>query len=650
MREVGRRALALGLGTWLGACHGDDRPQEAGLDPSPPTHDPAAVEACRGDAESFVMRSMPLLHGRRPLGSTEVRVLGNVVEQLEARGRDGRHVLARALADGDDYRRRWGSVLLDLLGTHRDGHRALGGCYGQRGPAAESDALARFVLAHPPEDAFAGGPFSMRDLIESSLRADDLRPVLRADLLVRMVLPIDDANTSPDDLERARRTNFGRGFEAVYLGRRFECLACHRDEASVTDHPDPALDRFWPVAQGLERLVYSADEDSLHAGFRFEGFADGEVEPWGLQGCGAIVVGRDDDPMPAAAYLAGPLPSGAHALDVQARLDAGLERLAERGWSDAPTDADQALGQLVVLNLVDGIWAAATGHRLTLDHGAPRNAAQAERLRVLAIAFVEAGYSLRAVLIAIAADPAIDQAVPSRCEVDGPEPLPPLFDPFTDENGVGHRVHRRDPFALYDEAHRVIGRALPGMVVHQPGFDAERVASLGAHLDESRPGHDGLDLLGSLTWERALVSLPQAPPQLPSPGPSVALDELIEAAGRDPATTVGDLMVAVKDRVLTEPEVDAEERALVETLVGQPWARPTAQLDAPTLHAIAWRYARALMATPAFLLQGLEHAPGGRSPRLRTDATDPAKLCAYWAPRLLPGEPWTCTDFGVAVP
>lgn len=645
------RPAALLLAACLAACGGDPLPAAPGSAPTAAPDDPAAVEACRGDAESFVLRAMPLLHGRLPLGSTEVRLLARLADDLDARGRDGRRELAWALADGDDHRRRWTSELLDLLRVRRAGHRALGRCYGERGSAALSPELARFVRDHPPDEPFPGGPFTMRDLIESSLRADDLQPLLEADLLVRMVAPIDDANTPPDALERARRTNLGRAFEATYLGRRFECLTCHTDEASVTDHPDPALDRFWPVARGLERAVYPDDEAALHAALRWEGFADGETAPWGAEGCGGFRLAHDDDPVPTAAWVAGELPPGAHALDLQERLVAGLERLVADGWSDAPADPAQALAQLVVLHLADGLWTAAHGHPLTLDHGAPRNAAQSERLRSLAISLVRSRFSLRTVLVELATDPYADQAVPAECEQGGPEPLPAVFDPFTDANGAGHRVHRRDPFALQDEAHRVLGRALPGLVTTEPGFDAERVAALGAYLDESRPGHDGLDLLGALAWERALESLPSAPAAEPAAAAlTVTLDDLVLAAREDPSITLGELMSATRDRVLAGAYIGPDEQSLVEALIGQPWARPAHELDAATLHAAAWRYARVLLATPQFLLAGLEEAPVGDPPRPWPAHARPAALCAYWAPRVLPGEPWTCTDRGVALP
>jgi hypothetical protein len=646
-------ATPLLLVAWLSACGAEALPSTPTPAPTAPPDDPAAaIEACRADAEAFVLRTMPLLGGRQPLGSTEVRLLARIVDELDARGRDGRRELAWALADGDDHRRRWGSELFDLLQVRRAGHRALGRCHGERGPAAETPELAEFVRDHPPSEPFPGGAWTMRDLVESSLRADDLRPLLRADLLVRMVAPVDDANTPPDALEAARRTNLGRAFEATYLGRRFECLACHTDEASVTDHPDPALDRFWPVAHGLERAVYPAAEAAMHATFRYEGFADGELAPWGADGCGGFSLDHTGDPLPTSAWLAGELPPGAQALDLQARLHEGMERLVADGWSDTPTDRAQALAQLVTLHLADGLWTAAHGHPLTLDHGAPRNAAQSAQLRSLAIALVQSRFSLRTVLVEIATDAHADQAVPAECELDGPEPLPAVFDPFTDTNGVGHRVHRRDPFALYDEAHRVLGRALPGLVAGEPGFSAEQVGALGAYLDESRPGHDGLDLLGALTWERALESLPDAPAAEPRPeqGPSVTLDDLVLAARNDPASTLGDLMVATKDRVLAEPSIDADEQALVEALVGHPWTQPAHELDAASLHAAAWRYARVLLATPQSLLSGLEQAPEGAAPRPWPAHARTAALCAHWGPRVLPDERWTCTDHGLALP
>ncbi|MEM9453736.1 MAG: hypothetical protein AAGF11_06125 [Myxococcota bacterium] len=651
------RALALALALVSGGGCADDDLHPAPWPDDPPLDTPVAASAltCRADARSFVQRAMPLLHGRRPLGSAEVRLLAAMVDDLEARGRDGRRQIARGLAEGEDYRRRWGSELLDLLRTRRAGHRVLTRCYGQAGPAAKSEALAHFVRDHPPTEPFAGGSWTMRDLVESSLRADDLRPILRADLLVRMTAPIDDDNTAPDDLERSRRINFGRSFEAAYLGRRFECLGCHRDDASVTDHDDPALDRFWPAATGIERAVYPADEESMHAVFRWEGFADGELAPWGSEGCGTFSLDRATDPLPTTAALGGPLPPGATALDLQARLDEGLEQLAAEGWSPRPPDGARALAQLVVLHLVDGVWASAVGHRLTLDHGTPRNAAQSERLRTLAITLVRSHYSLRALLVEIATDPYVDQAVPAHCELDGPEPLPAVFDPFATlqigpgTNGVGHAVHRHDPFALLDHAHRLLGRALPGLLLGQDGFDPVTAGALGAYLRESEPGHEGLDLFGLLRWEEHLAALPDAAPAAPD-AMALTLDDLVTAAGEDPSLSVGDLMIAIKDRILADPTIDADERALIQALIEHPWDRPAHELAAGPRRAAALAYARLLMATPQFLLAGLEQASAGAPPRLRLPPLDPATLCETWGPRLLPDEPWICSDRGLVLP
>ncbi len=641
----------------LQGCDETPPPSDPPLaDPSPPA-DPAVL-ACRADASAFVQRTLPVLHGRRPLGSTEVELLAGAVEQLEARGRDGRRVLATAVASGEDYYRRWTSEILDLLRTRRAGHRALGRCYGERGPAAETTALAQFVREHSPDEPFPGGAWSMRDLVESSLRADDLRPILRADLMVRMTSPIDDANTAPDDLERSRRTNIGRSFEATYLGRRMECLGCHRDDSSVTDHPDPALDRFWPVAQGLEHAVYPEHEEQLHAVFRWEGVADGGLPPWGAEGCGSFSVSGEHDPLPTDAELAGSFPAGANILDLQARLDDGLERLTRAGWSSRPSRPSVAVAQLVVMHLADGLWTSVAGHPLTLDHGVPRNEAQARRLRSLAERLVDSEYSLRALLVEIAVDPHLDQAAPADCEHEGPEPLPALFAPFVaadpqrgpGANGIGHAVHRRDPFALDDEVHRVLGRALPGQVLGQPGFDRQTMGALGAYLRESEPGHDGLDLLGALAWEDALDARPMATPAGESEGPTVTLDRLITAARDESSLTVGDLMVAVKDRILADPVVDDDERSLVSALVELSWDEPALEIPEPVLREAVHRYAKVLFATPQFVLAGVPGPTGGVRPRLRLEEVELEELCGYWGPRVHPDEPWWCTDEGLSLP
>ena len=53
---------------------------------------------------------------------------------------------------------------------------------------------------------------------------------------------------------------FTRGFfEAVFLGRRGECLGCHNGEASVTDHDDPARDRNVDGPRQFIMIVGEAD-------------------------------------------------------------------------------------------------------------------------------------------------------------------------------------------------------------------------------------------------------------------------------------------------------------------------------------------------------------------------------------------------------
>lgn len=629
--------------------------EPVGAHPEPPPPDEAAPQLlqCRASSQVFARRTLGWLHGRGPLGAGEVVALGQIIDALEqppdAAVGTGRRAAAFAMLGGSTWRRRWQAEIFELLRVRRDGHRVLLACHGETGPAAQSPALAQFVLEAPPTRAFAGGPWTMRDLVESSLRADDLRPILFADLLTRMTGPVDDANTSPDDLEAARRTNLARNFEAVYLGRRAECRSCHNDEYSVTDHPDPALDRSWPVVVGLDRLALPTDEEELGAVFRYEGFAGEGLAPWGAQGCGTIAEHREGDPFGDTAFLGGPLPPGAQAVDLQQRLARGLSALHERGWTTAPTDGEQALAQLVVLHWVDGLWASASGHRLTLDHGYPRSQAAAQRLDRLARVLVDSEYSLRSVLVEIAVDLSLDQASPAACEGEAPLGLPPLFDPFREANGPAHVVHRRDPLLLIDEAHRLFGRALPGQIIGQSGFDSAVVGALGTYLRDVAPGHDSVDLLGVLAWEVAVVEYAQAgaDPAVTGEGPSVF--EIIDAAEAESELTVGQLAEALRDRVVAEPIADDTERELVVELLGLPWERPVIQVDPGELRAAMLRYVRALLASPQFLLTGAFATPAETTaPSWQHPDASIRAACERWAPRMLgPEGPWACDDDGL---
>ncbi len=619
---------------------------------------PAAVRSpCPGSDEAFVFRALRLIEGRRPAGVRELELLAAMIRQLDDAGLQGRLVVAEGLAKGARYEQRWHDFLLDQLRVPRLGSTSNPGCHGHPRPAAAGPALAGFIRDHGPEEPVPAdmSEWSMADLFASAVALDDLRPLLRAQLLARQAQTIGGNNVAPDELERARRVFLGRGFEAAYLGRRLECLPCHNSDNSVTDHSDPALDRSWPVSTGLEAGVYgppaAVREDVAYAGFRVHGFVDGPLAPWGGQRCGTVDPGRNGDLLEVPGHLGGPLPTGAHALDLEARLRIGLEQLPDVGLDAAGTTPETALAGLVALNLADAVWREATGRPLTLPHGQPRNPAQQALLRALAQTLVDGGFSLRALVVAVAVHPYLDLDEPVNC--DGA--LPPVLDPFAADNHAGDGLRREDPWTLLDSAAYALGwRTVKRFPLPFGWEDEALMRSLGAYLDDSEPGHRGLDLIGALAWERSVGAgvdpgwAGLAPPHH-DPGADV-IARLVALARADPALTVEDVALAVQDRVIQETAwTDPAHRAEAEALLALPLARAAAQHDPTTLEAALRRFAGALLMSPQFTLAGLPPPAWTRAPRLVLPEATSAALCEQHAPQILNelALAWRCDESGV---
>lgn len=652
----GRGLLALvvalaGCGEAPRAPFGEEE-EAPGLVPAPTT----ARSPCPGSDEAFVFRALRLIAGRRPAGVRELELLAAMIRALDDAGLPGRRTIAEGLARGPRYEQRWQDFLRDHLRVPRLGSTSDPGCHGHPGPAAEGPALAAFIAAHGPEEAVPAdmSGWSMADLLASAVALDDLRPLLRAQLLARQARPIGGNNVAPAELERARRVFLGRGFEAAYLGRRLECLPCHHSDFSVTDHAEAALDRSWPAVAGLEAAVYgppaTAREDELYAGFRVHGFVEGSLAPWGGRACGTVDPGRGGDLLGVAGSLAGPLPAGAHALDVEARLRAGFERLAEIDLTDAGAEPEAALAGLVALNLADAVWRAASGRPLTLPHGQPRNAAQRAVLRELAQALARGGFSLRALVVAAALHPYLDLDQPGRCA----GALPPVLDPFLAANDAGDGLRREDPWTLLDTAAQALGWRLPRRFPLPFGWEDEALMrSLGVFLDESEPGHRGLDLVGALAWERSVGAGADPGWAGPAPRDHVAGADVIArlgAAARAGMFTVEDAALAVQDRVIQETAwVDAAQRDEVEALLGLPLASRAAAHAPEVLEAALRRLAGALLMAPQFTLAGLTPPPWTRAPRLVLPEATTAALCELHAGPMLgaSGLAWPCDEAGL---
>lgn len=642
-----RRALALVAA--LAACRGDEgAPIVAG-----------AIEArspCPGTDEGFAFRALRLTQGRRPQGVRELAVLAGFVRELDALGLPGRELVARGLAQGERYVRRWRTFLLDHLRVPRIGGTAFLACYGLPGPAGADPRLAALVRARGPEEAVPAdmSEWTMADLIDSSLRLDDPTPLLRAHVLTREVKPVGGNNVSAVELERAQRVFLGRGFEAAYLGRRVECLACHDGGgATAIDHAEPALDRSWPVIPGVEDMVYgpadARDEERGYAAFRVAGFVDGPLRPWGSRVCGGFTAGDEGDLVGATGHLGGPLPAGAQALDLEARLREGLAIVAEEGLTAAedPSRPAAGLAGMVAVHLADAVWREASGHPLTLAHGQPRNPQQQQVLRALAEEFVDSGHSLRALVTAAAIHPYLDLAEPQACA----GALPPVLAPFYADNDAGDGVRREDPWILLDSAADALGwRSEERLPLPHGWSDEPLLRALGVYLDDSEPGHRGVDLVAALAWEDRLAD--GEDPQWRGAGETDVIAGLVALAAGDALATVEELVVAVQDRLIQETGVAGAMRGPIEALLGLELTARAGEIEAARLTTALRRFAGSLLSSPQFVLTGLAPPPGQSAPRLVLPGTDARSLCESLAPAIV-GEladvAWRCTGAGPAL-
>ncbi len=260
------RALTLLLCLCLLGC-------DAAAPEPEPTPAPAAVDA---GTEAFVRRAIPLLWGRAPRGIAEVELLA---ERAEASDRAS---LVRAMATSDEYVERWQELIYDHLRVNRSDFRANPDCYARRGPGSGSGDLAAWIRDHGPEEAAPPTleHWTMRDLVDSALRLDDVSVIWRAQVFAQLAkdfLPFDAANA------REVQRNLAEIFERQALGRNLDCAPCHNSDWSITGSDDPSQDRTWEIPGRFEAALFGAsdgmDRDRLSAMFRRRGVLDGYVYP-----------------------------------------------------------------------------------------------------------------------------------------------------------------------------------------------------------------------------------------------------------------------------------------------------------------------------------------------------------------------------------
>ena len=128
------------------------------------------------------------------------------------------------------------------------------------------------------------------------------------------------------------------------------------------------------------------------------------------------------------------------------------------------------------------------------------------------------------------------------------------------------------------------------------------------------------------------------------------IDALLDHAYARPDATLGELVIAVADRLLCAPRVDAEERALFEQLTQLPWETPVGAIEREQAEQATRRAVGALLSTPDFMIAGLYPEAQDETPRLVLPADSARALCERRIPALLAALPDVAPGADVAVP
>jgi hypothetical protein len=577
--------------------------------PEPPL--PAVCDA--GDA-AWVARTLPLALGRRAHGSDEARLWREVAATW------GRDVAVRAMARTPAGQAAWTDWFEDELFVARTGDKEFGSCFRTARLPDQGGDLAGWLRDTPPTALYPRGTFSMADVLQDAIAADDVSVIHRTYLFARMARPTVGANVSAEELEYNARVNFGELFLQTYLHRNNTCMACHNSEYSVTP------DTTFPLPGLVEKAVFGASSglvvvDAAHAMFAVDGVVrDPRVriedrqlvvtypgfEPWGMSGaCGSFWDPADRVAEPDwlgqdERFLVGPYGSDGSVWDVESRLRAGMEGLRGQGLvvgDDGSVDGDQALAWLVAMHLADRVWTQAVGAPLTIAHGFPRNEGQQQILGRLTRALVDR-WSLADLLVAVTAEPAFNPG--TSCGAD-PYGLPAVYDPWTttaapgqEGNGPGDAVHALPPRALLRSAHDALGWPAPPEW-RLEGEEETVLAAIGVFLRESQPGFAGSDFQGFLEFEAAYGACVHPF----GAAPNDLIDALV-ASAPERVATAGDLAGVVRDRLLHDAAMDTREVELLEVLLGVPLDTPAAEV--PALREGLGAYCGALLLSPGFWL------------------------------------------------
>lgn len=562
------------------------------------------VDTCDAGDAAWVERTLPLMWGRKPLGSAEIRAWTRMVEQ------HGRTDVVRAMATAPEYQRWWRQWITDALAVARTGDKAYFDCFGTPRRDAHDGSLTQHIrTSETPWDDDVSESFNMADVILDGLVADDLASIWQANLYARMYRPVFGANVSEAEIEFNRRVNFGEVFTETYLNRNLDCVLCHNSSFSTTDDDDARFDLTWQLPGRHETALFGStttyDKDALYSMFRVSGVVrnNGGRKPFDMHGsCGRFYAPDnigEDDPIGQEErfFIDSHTPANGTIWTLERQLAAGANALSGEGLtvgSDNTVDGRESFAYLVGARITDLVYSQATGARLTIAHGFPRNLPQAARLQTLTDQFVESGFSLQTLLISITEDELYNPGLPEQCD-SRPYGLPPVANPWSvseddpaeRDNSPGDLVHRHTARVLQNAVHTHLDWPPPPswrLDVEEADFQA----SIGTFLRESQPGFNGTDFQGLLAYQSRYASCSAPNGQIDW------ISRLLEEAGDRP---VEDVVRTLKDRLIARSTLDEEERPLLEALLGD-LSAPASAVDRTALRA----FCGVLLTSPDYLL------------------------------------------------
>ncbi|MSQ84907.1 MAG: hypothetical protein EXR77_18880 [Myxococcales bacterium] len=629
-------------------------------DPPPPNQTKLRPwQDCQASDQAWVRRALLAIGGRRPWGQGEVLVWTDAVAAIRRKqgytSNDGaftggempwgpglwqaRREVALAMAQLPSFRLRWTDFVLDALRVNRIETKSQLKCYTQPGDGFhDKGELAQFVRDHTPTSAEPTmANFTLGQLVSSALKLDDVSVIWRANLFALVAKPFEAANVGANELERSRRQDFGRVFDAAYLHRDFVCMNCHNSQFSTTYDPQAQLNRAWPVFGHFEKALFGsptgkhpADQEAskgasdlrAHAVLRHGGVVDNKSgqSPWGWhKDCGRFKRPTEPDPLGHDGYFGLARGATVSVYDLETSLHKGINHIVTQGLirkEDDSVDPDDALAWLTAQSIVEQVWTEVIGSPLTVANYFPRTESQRDTLERLTDRFVRNRFSLRHLLADISVDPVFNPALPDVGCGDSAYPQPRLVNPWSNHesdpdargNGPGDAVMALPARQLRRSLHIALGWPQP--MEYPAGEEQSFQLQAGVFLKDAEPGFRSLDFAGRLAWEQRYG-------QCPRPNAFDFIDLVAELASGAPNGSWQDAVALLKDRLVGEPFVTQTEVTAMQALIG---AKMTDKVVGADAAERLRRVCGVLVTSPQFLLAGVV-APDRQSMPVLTPAS-----------------------------